>query len=391
MRRNERFILAVQLHDPAHFQQIFGSAVVQLAHVDLTRGIDRLCKSLLKRYRCFGGIVSPVFGRWYRVIGVNDSVISVDMDEQIPVLQEIGAAGFRELLIGCFGQATGSRLDFNFWIIPAPGTIDHESIEQAIDRAVKSSSGPCSLTFAIPGEAIRALIEGGGLLSYFQPIVSLADETVVGYEALTRGPLETRWHQADPLFCSARQSGLTEELELACLKQAIRWLAYVPPPLWISVNLGPGLLTSPQFRRYLEEPAVKPLLPRIVFELTEHLPVDSAVRLHSNVSGLLGGGMRLSLDDTGCGFFDLTTVEELEPEIVKLCITVVSRIGRGPEVEQEIRSTIQEVSRLGGWVLGEGVEHRYQAEALKQYGAALAQGNYFGKPRLANELFLPRG
>lgn len=388
MPNNERYILAVQLHHPGHFQQIFGSAIVQLAHADLTRGIDRFCAPLLKRYQCDSEVISPFFGRWYRIFGVKTSMMGVDMQEQIPVLRETALARMRDLLIGCFGQATGSRLDFCCVITPAPERLDVESINLTVDLALKSASRPCPFSSGIVGESIQNLIDHGKLLSYFQPIVSLEDETIVGYEALSRGPFGTQMHLADPLFCAARHFGLTEELELACLKQSIGWLVHIPSPLWISVNLGPKLLMSPEFRQYLLDPFIKPLLPRIVFELTEHLPIESAVRLHSTLTELLDQGIRLSLDDTGCGFFDLTTVEELRPEIVKLCITVVSRIGRGPEVEQEIRRTIQEITRLGGSTLGEGVEHSYQVEALKQYGAALAQGNYFGRPGLASELFL---
>jgi EAL domain-containing protein (putative c-di-GMP-specific phosphodiesterase class I) len=373
--------------DPDRFQQLFGSAIVQLAHADLTHGIEQICGPLLRRHQCFSEVISPGFGRWYRVFGAKASVMTVDMQEQIPVLQETGAARIRDLLIGCFGQASGSRLNFSFVITEAPESLDSQSIHQIIEQALHAVPGPFQLQPAITGEAVQTLIARGELLSYFQPIVALKDEKIVGYEALTRGPLGTPLHEADPLFGAARQFGLTEELELACLKQAISWLAFIPEPLWISVNLGPKLFMSSEFRQYLLNPAIKPVLSRVVFELTEHLPIESAVRLHATVAGFLDEGIRLSLDDTGCGFFDLTTVEELRPEIVKLCITVVSRIGRSEDIEREIRATIKEVARLGGLTLGEGVEFLYQVEALKQYGAILAQGNFFGIPRPAGEIF----
>ncbi|MGR9036027.1 MAG: EAL domain-containing protein [Gammaproteobacteria bacterium] len=386
MFENDRYLLAVQLHNPEQFCQIFGSAVVQLAHIDLTRGIEILCEPLLRRYQYLSDLISEDFGRWHRLFGLKDSLMVLDMEEQVPVLQEIGAAKFRELLIRCFGPATGSRLEFSFLIAKAPEHFDADSIRRVIDQTPGSSSGS-DLVGTDARELVQRLIDCRELISYFQPIVSLPDETIVGYEALSRGPADSRLHSADHLFTAARHAGLTNELELASLKQAIGYLRYIPEPLWISVNLGPDLLLSSEFGHYLLDSAVWPLIPRVVFELTEHLPVESAVRLRKTVAQFRNGGIRLSLDDTGCGFFDLSTVEELRPEIVKLCITVISRIGRSPEIEQEMRSTIRTISASGGITLGEGVENVYQAEVLTRCGATLAQGYFFGLPKPASEMF----
>jgi len=98
--------------------------------------------------------------------------------------------------------------------------------------------------------------------------------------------------------------------------------------------------------------------------LTEHLPIESAVRLNKTIAQFRTSGIQLSLDVTGCGFFDLSTVEELRPEIVKQCITVISRIGRSTEIEKEMRNTIRTITELGKITLGEGVENAYQAEVL---------------------------
>lgn len=391
MSNDQRYVLAIQLNQPDRFQEIFGEAVVKFAYADMTRDIQRLSEILLQKYQCYGSVTSAYFGRWYRLFGEKATLMSFDMSEQIPLLQEVGAAKMHELLVTNFGQATGSRQDFRLLILPAPAYLDVKSINQAIDNALKFPLDTDLLSHGSETkELLQLLIEQDQLQCYFQPIFSLAGQEIVGYEALSRGLADSVFYTADALFTAARQFGMTQALEFACLKRAIDWLTHIPDHLWISVNLGPDLFMSSQFQQYLSSPDIIPLLPRVVFELTEHLPIESAVKLHAVLNELRNARFKLSLDDTGCGFFDMTTVEELRPEIIKLCITVISRIGRKDGVEQDISRTIQAITQLGGITLGEGVENAYQAEVLKQCGATLAQGNFFGLPKPANELFPAR-
>jgi EAL domain-containing protein (putative c-di-GMP-specific phosphodiesterase class I) len=386
MNDSRYYILAVQLNDPEHCRAVLGSAVVQVAHTDLTCGIEQFCGPLLSRYQRFGEVVSPEFGRWHCVFAEKEALMRTDMQEQLPVLRKTGAVMMRDLLVSCFGHAAGSRQCFNLVVTETEAT-DPESVKRAVDRALSRDDGVSLLPAEISEEELRQLVESDRLLSYFQPIVELQNGNTVGYEALTRGPVDSAVHLADGLFGSARYHRLTEALELACLRRSISWLNAIPEPLWISVNLGPALLMSREFGQFIRDPEIEPLLRRVVFELTEHVPVASLAGLHDTVTALFPERLRLSLDDTGCGFFDLTTVETMRPEIVKLCITVISRIVRSAEVEREMRCTIQAFTKLGAVTLGEGVENADQAEVLKCSGAALAQGNYFGLPRPASELF----
>lgn len=388
MSSDQRYIFVVQLNQPEQFEAIFGEAIVKFAYADLTRDLQQLSENLLQKYQLFGPIVTEYFGRWFRLFGPKKSLMPFDMLEQIPLLQEVGIAKMHQLLLANFGQATGSRQDFRVLILPAPEEIHPEAINHAIDLALLTPPEAVSSLHSAESQALlQLLIEGDRLTSYFQPIYSLTDQKIVGYEALTRGPADSALYSADALFTAARQFGMTQLLEFACLKRSIDWLIHIPEPFWISVNLGPELFMSTQFQQYLTNPQIVPLLTRVVFELTEHLPIESAIKLHSVLTELRNTRFKLSLDDTGCGFFDLSTVEALRPEIIKLCITVISRIGRKDGVERDIARTIQAITRLGGITLGEGVENALQAEVLKQCGAGLAQGNYFGLPKPAYELF----
>jgi EAL domain-containing protein (putative c-di-GMP-specific phosphodiesterase class I) len=293
----------------------------------------------------------------------------------------------REMLQNQFGMATGTNIDFKLTITSLQQDItDARSINEIIDKSIQSVSTVGSPYIAITRDQFIKIIERREIETYLQPIVSLAQESIVGYEALSRGPMQSPVHRADLLFGTAANLGLTQELELACVARALDWAAKVPVQYWFSINIGTALLTDPAFWDLISRDQLKPILPRLVFELTEHLPIDLAQEVQEAVHDLKGRGIRLALDDTGCGFANLFAVETLRPEIVKLCITVISWIGRSRDVAQEIQEIADRIAQLGGSTLGEGVERKEQVEVLKQCGVSLAQGYYFGHPKPAQEV-----
>jgi EAL domain-containing protein (putative c-di-GMP-specific phosphodiesterase class I) len=227
---------------------------------------------------------------------------------------------------------------------------------------------------------LRALLNGTGLRIVLQPIVSLSrTPSVLGYEALARGPQGSALESAGALFETADNCGQRVALEEACAWSALALVDRLPAGQFLTINASADLLANPVLVEAMARPGV-------VVELTEHLPLDDAEGLLPIVSVLRRGGAQLALDDTGCGFADTDVAAILRPEIVKLCITVV----RNAALEEAHRITIQDTVRrlqdLGCRVLAEGVETEIQADRLESIGATLAQGWYFGRPAPADEV-----
>ena len=101
--------------------------------------------------------------------------------------------------------------------------------------------------------------------------------------------------------------------------------------------------------------------------------------------GLEELGAGLAVDDAGCGFFNMDTVRAVSPAIVKVCITVIRRMERGPRVTAALRRTVRAIREMGAAALAEGVETAAQERIARNCGFALAQGYRFGKPRPAGE------
>jgi EAL domain-containing protein (putative c-di-GMP-specific phosphodiesterase class I) len=165
------------------------------------------------------------------------------------------------------------------------------------------------------------------------------------------------------------------DAELLCAELALEHTKdKLPPGAFLTINLGPDALALAVDKLALAGRR------EVMVELTEHLPLNEAEGLVDVVRRLRTLGIRLALDDTGCGFADFDTVRLLRPDIVKLCITVIRNADKGSHFTAAIRESAERLCKLGCQVLAEGVEREHQHAALRGCGIELAQGWLYSKP-----------
>lgn len=388
MSESRNHVFAIQIEDPDRFEDIFGSSVSSIVWDDIVNGYKNIAQKLLQRYKIISSVVSPFWGRCFISFELKPSSIPMDMEEQISALTAAGSQLMREMLNNHLGIATGSRLNFKIVITPIQGDYrDIHGINKKLDECFTTLSSVSYPFYPITRDQLLQILEKKEVETFVQPIVSLPKEKIVGYEALSRGSFDNSLQGSDLLFGAAAHFGLTEEIELVCIEKALDWITKIPKILWMSINIGPGLLKSPAFTDLIFQERFKPFWPRLIFELTEHLPIDSVIDLLEIIKRLKNNNIFLSLDDTGCGFFDLYAVEKFSPKIVKLCITVIRRIGRSEAILKELNQTVSKISVFSECILGEGVEQKAQLDVLKQIGVTMAQGYYFDKPKPAKDVF----
>ena len=386
--KQTHFLFTVALHDPALLESILGKPVVEAAwqHIitelepkfnDLFSRYSDLTQQPLEEYHCFS----------LAKIDTEDSLF--DLQEQSEVILTTAKQYIYEALVDYFGGGSGRKIAFVMLLkaIDDPAMTTSSNIKKwTAEEGVTSSilvektdgqiSPYCNIT---RGEFVN-LLSSGELQTFVQSIIDLHDEKIVGYEVLTRGPKGTEVERADKLFGSASHFGLTNEIEIACITQALSHLRSLPAPLFLTFNVGPEVLASDKLQHLLAKPDIVPYHSQIAFELTEHLPLANLEQVKTAVSRMQSAGIRIFLDDTGCGFFDISTAEALKPSVVKLCISVIRRIDGSEEIRQEVCDTRMRLDQLGAITLGEGVEEDFQAQFLKEVGVRFAQGYFFDKP-----------
>jgi EAL domain-containing protein (putative c-di-GMP-specific phosphodiesterase class I)/AmiR/NasT family two-component response regulator len=224
-------------------------------------------------------------------------------------------------------------------------------------------------------ERIRRVLAGEGLTMVFQPIVDLQEGRISGVEALSRFSAEPK-RGPDVWFAEAAEVGLQAELEMTAARAALAELDRLPGDAYLSVNLSPETVLSPQFRDLLPPDRSE----RIVVEVTEHAPVEDYEALAGALADLREGGGRLAVDDAGAGFASLRHILRLAPDIIKLDVSLTRGID-ADEASQALADALAAfASRIGATIVAEGIETPEELAALRELGVSHGQGYHLARP-----------
>jgi EAL domain-containing protein (putative c-di-GMP-specific phosphodiesterase class I) len=372
-------LLVFQVQDLDRLNNLFGAAAVKAALADAGSAMDTQAARLLGRHHALPLRPSAQPGCWWRGFAmIGDGSALIDTVEQAEAITAAIRATGHKILLEVFGGATGGRMAFFAAALALPASVPTD-LDDWLRHEVGSAATHRADLAPDQHTILRTLITGEGLRTLLQPIVALPSGHVVGYEALSRGPLGSPLETADALFGAGERFNLTLELELACARQAAALAPRLPEGRWLTLNLGLDSLAAPGVLESLARPG-------IVLEITEHLPLDQAEDFAALFGRARALGARLALDDTGCGFADAEAVRIIRPDIVKLCITIIRNANRSPAHLAEIANSVAEFQAMGAEVLAEGVETAEQSAALIEAGATLAQGWHFGRPVPAEKI-----
>ncbi len=210
----------------------------------------------------------------------------------------------------------------------------------------------------------------------FQPILT-ADGVLYGYEALMRSKAPGLPHPGAVLH-AADSLGQMDNLGRRTRKLAAEPVADDPSRGTLFVNLHPSDLE--------DEELVSPSSPlaqiakRVVLEITEREGVDSVNDLRNRVAKVRETGYRVAVDDLGAGYAGLTSFALLEPDIVKIDMSLVRDVDTSAVKQRLILSITRLCRDMGIEVVGEGVETVAERDMLIQLGCDLLQGYCFAKP-----------
>jgi len=222
---------------------------------------------------------------------------------------------------------------------------------------------------------IRAVLEHRRFNMVFQPIVELATNHVVGFEALARFSDEPI-RPPDEWFADAEMVGFSIDLEIAAIALALADLEHLPIDAYLSVNVSPVTTISERLVPVLLGTAPE----RIVLEITEHAPVGDYERLNSALKPLRKHGVRLAIDDAGAGFASLRHILRLEPDLIKLDISLTQHIDTDRSRRALAQGLISFGAEMGSKLIGEGVETATELATLQSLGVPYAQGYFLGRP-----------
>jgi EAL domain-containing protein (putative c-di-GMP-specific phosphodiesterase class I) len=224
-------------------------------------------------------------------------------------------------------------------------------------------------------DRLRGLLTGEGLSIVLQPIVELAGGRVVAVEALSRFNDEPGYGP-DRLFADAAALGLGVELELLAIRRALEHLDGLPPGVRLSVNGSPTTLCTSELQDLLAAISGD----RLAIEITEHAPVDDYTALRVALTRLRSRGVQLMVDDAGAGFASLKHIVDLQPDVIKLDVSLTRDIDTDPLRRALAASLLAFASEIGASIIAEGIETYGELEALRALGVRHGQGYLLARP-----------
>ena len=261
------------------------------------------------------------------------------------------------------------------------GRARHEVFDERMHKAVKE-------TLQLETDLRRA-IEKESLMVFYQPIYSLTNGEIQGFEALTRWEHETLGAIPPSKFIPlAEEVGLIDALGEQVLQKACRQIALLnesltaKSPYILSINLSCKQFAQPnlvrKIKRILDENKFPPHLLKL--EITESVFFEHKNNAIQMLQQLRELGIEINIDDFGTGYSNLSYLTQLPISTLKIDRSFISPLeGEGNNFEV-VHTIIMLARSLGMKVIAEGVENEAQLEHLKKLNCEGAQGYFFARP-----------
>lgn len=228
-----------------------------------------------------------------------------------------------------------------------------------------------------------AVLERSQLLSVMQPIWSLKDSRVYGFEALSRARSADREYSGGDLLDAAKVHNLLGAFDVAARRAAIvQGSAHLESDERLFVNILPSMIESPErdFAGAWAAAKACGVDPRrIVFEFVESEAFPPLEKLARIVGHIRERGAMVALDDFGAGHATLAMLDELRPDIVKFDRALIPSDPCANKAGL-LKSLVSYSRGLGILSVAEGIESLEQLSFAEDCGFDLAQGWLIGRP-----------
>lgn len=217
-----------------------------------------------------------------------------------------------------------------------------------------------------------------------QPVHDIANESVLGYEALLRWEHpEEGWIPPAEFLPVAESTDLMNRLGRLMLEAACRWTVATGGRR-MAVNVSPGELAADDFNASCWDILERTGLPGTALELeiTEGALMRQDRTVLERLEALRRRGVRIAIDDFGTGYSSLQYIKALPVDRLKIDRSFVAGIAEDADNRAIVAATLTVAQHFGLEVVAEGVERGLDARALAAIGVREMQGYYCGRPEL---------
>lgn len=256
-------------------------------------------------------------------------------------------------------------------------------VHRTVNKTALAAQREKTTEQVLRGLELTRILDAENISSVYQPIVSLEDFTILGFEALARGPVGTPYERPDTLFSLAREARLSNRLDMLCKQRAVMGACDKPEGTKLFINTLPTTLEAPDF---LEDTGLEWLRKNnlspsdIVWELNERQNIKNYKAFGRVMERYRSFGYQVAIDDLGTGYSSIQTTTQVKPAYIKADRSLVTGIGSNL-LKRELISSLQVLAKtLGAILIAEGIEMQEDLEVIRSLGLKYGQGYLFGRP-----------
>jgi EAL domain-containing protein (putative c-di-GMP-specific phosphodiesterase class I)/GGDEF domain-containing protein len=223
---------------------------------------------------------------------------------------------------------------------------------------------------------LRSSLRERGVYVDYHPIVHADTEAIFGYEALARG-VKRALRSPEVMFEVAEEADLIWELSRLCRSRALEGLeTHLREGELLFINVDPHDFNDPLFAMdQVSQPE------RVVLEITERTAIKDYPKFRERLKLLRAKGYRFAVDDAGSGYAGLGSIANLEPDFIKLDISLITGIDTNFIKQNLVETMVKFANDHGAKVIAEGVERAEEFATVRSLGVHLVQGFFLHKPR----------
>ena len=214
----------------------------------------------------------------------------------------------------------------------------------------------------------------------FQPILDLKTMAVIGYEALSRGPIGTDIESPEVIFELARDFDLVWDLEALCIKNVEPWLGEVCARGHLFFNLESLFIQQLQQRGSEVFDTFFKCHQNVVIEVTERGAIRDYRTFRRTLHQLKAMGFKIAIDDCGSGYATLEAVAELRPDYLKVGHSLFRNVEHDSIRRRLVDLVARAADSIGAKCIAEAIETEEQLKVCQDLGIAEGQGFLFSPP-----------
>jgi diguanylate cyclase (GGDEF)-like protein len=230
---------------------------------------------------------------------------------------------------------------------------------------------------------LARIIREGDVQIVFQPIISLRDASILGYEALSRGPVGTPLQYPDTLFGVAAECGKLWELEQLCRTKALESAFRNRTPQVLFLNVNPSIIHDEKFKLgftkdYLKAFNIDPSY--IYFEISEKNAISDFSGFKKTIEHYKNQNYKIAIDDAGAGYSGLNLITDVHPHYIKLDMKLVRDIDKDGFKKSLVKSLYDFSCLTDIALIAEGIETEEELRTLVEIGVQYGQGYFIQYP-----------